>query len=187
MILPLFIPLSVIILIEVILWVLYNDTKQNAAKFGGNFNRRLLKFQELFGMRADGKNFLCQISDDLNRSSVTNNGGMAGMGNRLEEGDILGAAAIFGIKVAIEGVASVVGKASKAVFRGTRQAISDDGPKTEEQIRWEDLVRKDVIKFLEFRKKLKGIQRWMQGVFWIGIIATFLVTANVLIAGYYAV
>jgi len=138
-------------------------------------------------MRSDGKNFLGQTSDDLNRSTGPNHGGMAGMGNRLEQGDILGAAAIFGIKAAIEGVASLVGKVSKTVSRGARQVMSDDGPKTEEQIRWEDLIRIDVKMLLEFRKKLKGIRMWMLAVFWIGILATFLITANFIFAANYAV
>ncbi len=109
------------------------------------------------------------------------------MGNRLEQGDILGAASIFGIKAAIEGVASLVGKVSKTVSRGALQVMSDDAPKTEEQIRWEDLIRIDVKMLLEFRKKLKGIRMWMLAVFWIGILATFLITANFLFAANYAV
>jgi len=40
---------------------------------------------------------------------------------------------------------------------------------------------------LEFRKKLKGIRMWMLAVFWIGILATFLITANFLFAANYAV
>lgn len=158
-------------IIELFLWLARRSTMRDSERFISLFNKRLEGFHSSYGTRADAKNFIAEIIDKANETNQLRQGGLAGIGNRIEQGDFIGAGAVFLTKTAIEGVGTLIGKASKAVFRGTRAAVSNDPPKSQEQEDLEASIRAQLITLHDFRNRLKTYKGWMIGLVYIGMFA----------------
>lgn len=175
---PIVAVVAIVATIEICLWIGRRSTMRKAERFVALFNKRLQVFHETYGTRANARNFIAEIIDHANEKSEFRRGGFGAMGNRIEQGDFIGAGAVFLAKATIEGAGSLIGKASKALFRSTRAAVAKDPPKSQEQEDLEASIREQLSTLFDLRNQLKTYKGWMIGIVYIWIFAMLAVAVS---------
>jgi hypothetical protein len=124
----------------------------------------LKAYQEQFGERTDAQHYLKDVLADANRVDRYKPGGSGAIGMRLADGDLGGAALLTVGKVAVDGAIGLLGKVSKGLFRSGQRAVAGDGPKSEDQGKWEEAIRRELNTLLDLRRSAANLKTTMWAV-----------------------
>ena len=150
-----------IFVVVILLCIHRSSATTRGEKVAKSLTTNLKIYQELFGSRRDAQHYLKDVLDDANRIDHYKAGGTGAMGTRLAGGDVAGAALIGAGKVVVDGALGLLGKVSKGLFRSGQQVFTGDGPKSEDQLQWETVIRKELERLLWIRRSVSNLKRAM--------------------------